>query len=289
MTKCWIEAMRLRTLPVSCAGVVAASAMGCLYGCFRAVPAILCLVFALLAQTASNFANEYYDFKAGLDRPGRQGPRRGVTEGDISPEAMRNATFATLASACAVGCSLIIFGGWLLIPAGVLIAAGVLAYSTGPYPLSRHALGEAAVLLFFGIIPVNMTFYIFSGTFSWTVAAVSAAVGLMGSNILIVNNYRDADDDKAVGKETLATLLGRPAASMIYLLNGYAAVALMIPLFSKLPLWCLAAPAAYIVMHTLLWNRIRRRHGSALNKMLSMTAMLMLLFSTLLALEILAA
>ena len=74
---CWVEAMRLRTLPVSVAGVIAGIAYAILGGSFKAAPALLCLAFAVLAQTASNFANEYYDYKAGLDRPGREGPRRG--------------------------------------------------------------------------------------------------------------------------------------------------------------------------------------------------------------------
>ena len=93
--KCWIEAMRLRTLPVSVAGVITAIGYARLHDCFRWTPAILCLAFAVLAQIASNFANEYYDFKGGLDRPGREGPRRGVTEGDITPRAMLAATYLT--------------------------------------------------------------------------------------------------------------------------------------------------------------------------------------------------
>ncbi len=76
----WIEAMRLRTLPVSVAGVITAAAQCQLSGELRVTPVVLCLLFAVLAQIASNFANEYYDFKAGLDRPGREGPRRGVTD-----------------------------------------------------------------------------------------------------------------------------------------------------------------------------------------------------------------
>lgn len=108
--KAWIEAMRLRTLPVSIAGVLTAVAYAILDGCFMWMPALLCFIFALLAQIASNFANEYYDFKGGLDRVGREGPRRGVTEGDITPRAMKTATYLTLGIACAIGCSLILWG-----------------------------------------------------------------------------------------------------------------------------------------------------------------------------------
>ena len=155
--------MRLRTLPVSVAGVIAAWGLASLYGASRLLPALLCLAFAVLAQIASNFANEYYDYRDGLDRPGREGPRRGVTEGDITPRAMLVATFATLGVACCIGLSLIAFGGWWLLIVGAVTALGALAYSAGPYPLSRHALGEVAVVVFFGIVPVNLTFYLQTG------------------------------------------------------------------------------------------------------------------------------
>ena len=99
MIKAWIEAMRLRTLPVSVAGVIAGIACAVFLGKFNAVPAVLCVLFAMLAQIASNFGNEYYDFKNGVDKKGRDGFRRGVTEGEISPKAMKIATFFTLALA----------------------------------------------------------------------------------------------------------------------------------------------------------------------------------------------
>ena len=200
----WIEAMRLRTLPVSVAGVLAGAAMAVAYGKFSLCVAIACFVFAVLAQIASNFANEYYDFVGGLDRRGREGPRRGVTEGDITPRAMIIATLVTLAVACCVGLYIAFVGGWWLIAVGIAVAIGVFAYSAGPYPLSHHALGEVAVLVFFGIVPVYFTFYVMADQMEWPVFAVSIAIGLMGANVLIVNNYRDYDDDKSVGKRTLA-------------------------------------------------------------------------------------
>lgn len=129
--KCWIEAMRLRTLPVSTAGVAVASGYAYHHGGFRWLPALLCFLFALLAQIASNFANEYYDFKNGSDKKGREGFRRGVTEGDLSPQSMKRATFLTLALAGAVGCCLIPYGGWRLVPVGAVIAVFALAYSAG--------------------------------------------------------------------------------------------------------------------------------------------------------------
>lgn len=274
----WIEAMRLRTLPVSVAGVIAACGYSILGGSFRWLPALLCLVFAILAQISSNFANEYYDYKAGLDKPGRVGPRRGVTEGDITPRVMKSATYATLAMACAVGCSLIAWSGWWLIAVGAFIALGVLAYSTGPYPLSHHALGEVAVIFFFGIIPVNFTFYLQAGVFDLSVAVGSLAVGLLGSSILLVNNYRDKEDDESVGKRTFAVKFGRTAASTWYLLNGFLAVALMLPVWMVVPRLWLAVPALFLSFHTLLWFRMCRLRGTALNPMLGLTAIGMLFY-----------
>lgn len=228
--KVWVEAMRLRTLPVSVAGVVAGCAYAVADGVFAPLPALLCLAFALLAQIASNFANEYFDYRAGFDTDRRTGPRRGVSCGDISARAMLGATMATLAVACAVGCTLIAFGGWWLLPAGVAIALGALAYSAGPYPLSRHCLGEAAVVLFFGVVPVTLTYYVQALTMTRAVTCGSVAIGLLGAMVLITNNYRDTDEDRATGKHTLATRFGRRAMAWLYLLCGLAAALLLLPL-----------------------------------------------------------
>lgn len=271
--------MRLRTLPVSVAGVVAATGYAVAGGVAKTVPALLCLAFAVLAQIASNFANEYYDYKDGLDRPGREGPRRGVTEGDISPAAMKRAVYVTLAIACGIGLGLVYYGGWWLIGAGAAIAAGALSYSAGPYPLSRHALGEVAVFLFFGLVPVNLTYYVQSLGWSPEVFAGSAAIGLMGCNILIVNNYRDRDDDASVGKITLAVKFGPKFSGWLYLFNGVAAVACMLPSWLSMPAWSLTVPAAYIIAHITLWQKIIHRTGARLNPMLGMTAMLMFLYA----------
>ena len=276
---CWVEAMRLRTLPVSVSGVCAACAYAILHGTFGPAQAVLCLVFAVLAQIASNFANEYYDFRAGLDRRGRQGPRRGVTEGDITPKSMAVATYAVLGGACAVGLCLVRWGGWWLVPAGMGIAVAALAYSAGPWPLSRHCLGEVAVIAFFGIIPVNLTYYVQAGAFDADVFRGSIALGLMGANVLIVNNYRDRDDDRAVGKHTLAVALGRYATSILYLLCGWSAVLLMSPLWAAIGGAAWAVPVVYAVLHTLLWAILCVRRGARLNPLLGATAVLMLAYA----------
>ena len=281
MIKSWIEAMRLRTLPVSVAGVIAGCGCAIMLDSFKAVPAMLCLTFAVLAQIASNFANEYFDYKNGIDKKGREGFRRGVTEGEIKPEAMKWATYITLMLAAVVGCAMLFFGPWWLILVGVIIMIFALAYSAGPYPLSHHGLGDVAVIIFFGVVPVTLTYYLQSGAWAGVelVLATSVAVGLLAANVLVVNNYRDMDDDAAVGKRTTVVIFGRRVMSLVYLLSGFVAMGIMYPVWCYLPVWSLAIPAAYLVMHVMTWNNLKKAKGAELNPLLGKTALNLLLFA----------
>ena len=283
MIRKWIEAMRLRTLPVSVAGVIAGTGCAIMLDSFKAAPALACLVFAILAQIAANFGNEYYDFKNGIDRKGRAGFRRGVTEGEIRPEAMKTATFAVLAMAAAVGCTMLFYGPWWLVIVGILIMIFALAYSAGPYPLSHHGLGDLAVVIFFGIIPVTLTCFLQTGTWEGMdiIMPTSFAVGLLAANVLIVNNYRDMEDDAAVGKHTTVVIFGRRFMSLAYLLSGLTGMAVMLPVWTRLPLWTSAVPVIYIVLHLNVWMKIRKATGAALNPLLGRTAVNLLVFSLL--------
>ena len=271
----WIEAMRLRTLPVSAAGVVMAIAYNIRDNNFNPTPAIICLIFAILAQIASNFANEYFDYTAGRDRPGREGPRRGVTEGEIKPESMKRATYITLGMAGCFGLSLVGWGGWWLVLVGILIAIGVFAYSAGPFPLSTHGWGEAAVVIFFGIIPVNFTYYVQTLTWSWPVVAASIAIGLMGANVLIINNYRDRDDDSSVGKNTLCVRYGRAAMRRLYMFNACSAAVLLMPSWNTLYWSGLAVTVLYLALCVLIVHRMAHLEGAALTPLLGATSILM--------------
>ena len=284
----WIEAMRLRTLPVSVAGVLTGIALALWQGSFSMIPASLCLMFAVSAQIASNFANEYYDYRNGMDRKGREGFRRGVTEGDIMPQAMKSATFIMLSFAALAGCCMLFIGGWWLLPVGICILLTALAYSTGPYPLSHHGLGDVTVVVFFGIVPVTLTYWLQTG--EWTgmnvVLPSSVAVGLLAANVLIVNNYRDMDDDMAVGKRTTAVIFGRKVMGHVYLLSGILSMALMTPLWQELPAWSLPVPFIYTLLHIRTWLKMIRNTGASLNPVLGATARNLLFFSTMLTLII---
>lgn len=268
--------MRLRTLPVSVAGVITGCGYALAAGSFKAVPAALCMAVAVLAQIASNFANEYYDFKNGLDKPGREGPRRGVTEGDITPRAMVMATYLTLGAACCCGLCLAAMSGWWLIAVGVAIALGVVAYSTGPWPLSHHGLGEVAVIVFFGLVPVNFTAWLQTGMFTTDCLLGSVSIGLFGANVLIVNNYRDADDDRIVGKHTLAVIAGRRWMPVLYAVNGAFAVGLM---WIQWPTFII--PLLFLCLSTGVAIAMTRKDGRALTPLLGITAIMMLVYSVL--------
>lgn len=273
----WIEAMRLRTLPVSVSGVLGGTACAIFHHGFSLLPFLICLVFAILAQIASNFANEYYDFKNGIDRPGREGYRRGVTEGDIKPSDMKKAVFITLFLAAICGSSLVIWGGWWLILVGLAIGIFVLAYSTGPFPLSHNGLGEIAVIIFFGFVPVIFTEYVQLREFivDSTTFCIASAVGLMAANVLIVNNYRDLEDDKSVGKKTSVVILGRKKMSLVYYINGILSAILLAMASSPLPFWVSAGWLTYFAFHTILWTRLKTLKGAELNAILKWTAMIL--------------
>ena len=277
--------MRLRTLPVSIAGVIAGTGCAIMVDSFKAIPALLCLTFAILAQIAANFGNEYYDFKNGIDKKGRSGFRRGVTEGDIAPKAMKTATFITLGIAAAVGCTMLIYGPWWLIIVGILIICFALAYSAGPYPLSHHGLGDIAVIIFFGIVPVVLTWYL--QTSSWDsidlVLETSVTIGLLASNVLMVNNYRDMEDDAAVGKRTTVVIFGRKTISLVYLLSGFIGMIVMTPVWCTMPVMVFAVPLIYLVLHIRTWLCLRKSEGAAINPLLGRTAMNLLIFAMLFA------
>ena len=276
--------MRLRTIPVSISGVLAGIACAVANGSFKAVPALLCLLFAVLAQIASNFGNEYFDYKNGIDKKGREGFRRSVTEGEITPRAMKTATFATLALAAVTGCLMLIWGEWWMIPAGIAIGIFALAYSAGPYPLSHHGLGDIAVVLFFGVVPVTLTCWLQEG--GWqslgTSLPLSVSIGLMAANVLIVNNYRDMDDDREVNKKTTVVIFGRRTMGNVYMANGIISMSLMIPFWTASPLYFFIAPTVYLILHFRTWRKITSSTGAALNPLLGETAKNLLIFTVLL-------
>ncbi|MEG1521790.1 MAG: 1,4-dihydroxy-2-naphthoate polyprenyltransferase [Bacteroidales bacterium] len=279
MIKEWFLAARPKTLLVGVAPVLAGSALAYAFGKFNWIPALICLVFALLAQITSNFVNDYYDFKKGTDREDRLGPERAVATGKISAKAMWRATLITISLALLVGLSLIYYGGWWLIGVGALVAVFAFAYSGGPYPLSYHGLGDIAVLIFYGIVPVVFTYYVQAHDFPVDVWLASIGVGLVGVNVLIVNNYRDMETDAVSGKRTTVVIFGRERMALVYLVNCILAYNLGYAVIGYTSFLWIAVSFPFVIFSVMLWFKLQSLRGKALNKVLGMTALNVLLFA----------
>lgn len=208
----WILAARPKTLPAAIAPVLVGAALAAHDGVFETAPAVICLLFALLIQIGTNFANDYFDFVQGADTEERIGPTRAVAAGLISPAAMRTATILVLVLAFCVGLALVFWGGWWLVAIGLLSIICAVAYTGGPYPLGYNGLGDVFVFIFFGLVAVGFTYYVQAGSFSTVAWLLGAGVGALSTNLLVVNNYRDVDTDRVAGKRTLVVRFGRPVA-----------------------------------------------------------------------------
>ncbi|GAB5562120.1 MAG: 1,4-dihydroxy-2-naphthoate polyprenyltransferase [Synoicihabitans sp.] len=208
----WTEAARPRTLPAAVAPVLVASALAANAGSFALEPAAICLAFALLIQIGTNFANDYFDFKKGADNEDRVGPRRAVAAGLISPAAMKRAMTAVFALAFLVGLSLLPYGGWPLLLVGITSIFCGVVYTGGPYPLAYHGWGDVFVFVFFGLVAVTATYFVQAGEITPEAWFLGAAMGALSTNILIVNNYRDVETDRAAGKRTLVVRFGQTFA-----------------------------------------------------------------------------
>jgi len=204
--------MRPRTLPAAVAPVIVGSALAWRAGAFDPGAAGFCLGFALLVQIGANFANDYYDYARGVDTGERIGPRRAVAAGLVAPATMFRAMGLAFGLAFASGLALIAWGGWWLVVVGVASVASAIAYTGGPYPLGYHGLGDVFVFVFFGLVAVCVTFFVQAGRVNADVVLAAMAVGVLTTNILLVNNYRDAETDAKAGKRTLVVRFGKPFA-----------------------------------------------------------------------------
>ncbi|MDR2389670.1 MAG: 1,4-dihydroxy-2-naphthoate polyprenyltransferase [Tannerellaceae bacterium] len=285
----WLEATRPKTLTASVCPVFLGCALAYSDGVFRPEVALLCLAVALLAQIASNFANDYFDFKKGSDGEDRLGPERAVAGGRIAPAAMLTATFVTLGLACFCGLGLLFYAGWWLIFVGIAIAVCVLAYSAGPFPLAYRGLGDVCVLVFYGMIPVCFTYYVQAHSFNVLSFLLSLSAGLLSVNILVVNNYRDYEQDKAVGKRTSIVYFGRRFGRFLYLFNGIMAVVFTLPLFflPGVTLWIAPLYIIFFLLFLGTWRELIRFQGRSLNETLAHTARNVFLYTLLLVLTLL--
>lgn len=248
-------------------------------GSFKILPAVLCLLFALVMQVDANFINDYFDFIRGNDDEARLGPRRACAQGWVSPRQMVCAIAVTTAIACAIGLPLIIYGGVEMLLIGALCVLFCFLYTTS---LSYLGLGDLLVLVFFGIVPVCIVYYLQSGTVTFEAFMASLACGFVIDTLLLVNNYRDIEGDERAGKRTLVVRLGARRGRMAYLLSGVTAVLLGV-VFAVFGHWLASVlQVAYLALHYAAYRRmVKINKGKALNAVLGITARNMFVYGLL--------
>lgn len=289
--KAWFLATRPKTLSAAAVPVMIGTAFAWRNTSeqFNWIPAILCLLFAWIMQIDSNLVNDYFDFKKGNDDETRLGPKRACSEGWITSEAMVWGILITTLLGCMTGIPLILYGGLEMVMVGIACVVFCFLYTT---LFSYHGLGDILVLLFFGIIPVCCTYYVCMPLHqqipTGEVIASSIACGLAIDALLIVNNYRDIDNDMSNGKITLAVRLGKSKTRRLYESIGYIAAGTMIILVffdlyqtdKFIPTY--AIYLIYIILHRQSYQVMKRiNKGAKLNQVLGLTARNILVFGIL--------
>ena len=283
--RAWLLASRPATLPAAAVpvlvGVGAALGEG---ATFKPLIFAVTLVCALFIQIGTNFANDYSDFHRGADHEGRLGPTRVTQSGLISQETVRRGIIAAFGIALLLGLYLAWVGGWPIIVIGVLSVLSGLAYTGGPFPFGYHGLGDVFVFVFFGLVAVTGTAYLQLGTWSSFALLLSIPIGLLVTNILVVNNLRDRPTDQAAGKKTLAVRIGDRATRMQYAL--FVALAYVTPLSRALEPtlrpWLLL-PGITLPFGIYLASKVMSLSGRDLNPILKKSGQLLLAYGVLLA------
>ncbi len=218
---------RPRTLPAAVAPVLVGTGVAIALDGFRLLPALLALVVALALQVAVNYANDYSDGTRGTDAD-RVGPMRLVGSGAATARQVLLAAVIAFGVAALAGLALAAVSSWWLVAVGAVCIVAAWTYTGGPVPYGYRALGEVFVFVFFGPVAVVGTTFVQTRSVEGLAAAASVPVGLLIVAILVVNNLRDLDGDAAVGKRTLAVLLGDRATRLLYVglfVGAFAVVA----------------------------------------------------------------
>ena len=286
--KAWLLAARPKTLAGAAVPVMIGVAWAWVdareyaEGTFSWVAATLCLLFAFIMQIDANFINDFFDFVNGADdKETRLGPPRACTQGWVKLDSMKKAIAVTTCIACVTGLPLVFYGGLEMVLIGLLCVVFCFLYTTS---LSYLGLGDVLVLVFFGIVPVCITYYVQLHTCTWQVFLASVACGLVIDGLLLVNNFRDRDNDKAVGKNTLVVRIGEKASLNLYLGVGVVACLIGSVFWVNGHVLAFLLPLLYLVLHFFTYLKIKRIHqGKMLNVCLGETARNIFVYGLMLA------
>lgn len=284
----WIMATRPRTLPAALVPVLVGSSIA-VHDCkFKPLAALVALVCAVLIQIGTNFVNDLYDFIYGTDKKDRVGPKRVVTAGLISISAMKRGIFVVFGLSFLLGMYLVYTTGWEIFILGIISIMAGIAYTAGPFPLAYNGLGDIASFLFFGLVGTVGTYYVQTDEVSALAFWSSIPVGALITNILVVNNYRDREEDQSNGKNTLAVLLGENFARLQYVVFMFVSyLILFVVFFTYKSSVFVFLPLLSLPLSIKLVKMIFTLRGRELNKTLELTAKLSALYGLLFAAGIL--
>lgn len=216
MIKEFVKAARLRTLPLSVSGIIVGSFLAADIGFFDPVICILALMTTIEFQILSNFANDYGDGVKGTDNENRVGPKRAIQSGAISPTVMLRAIKYTIVITLLTATMLIYraFGAddllntVIFLILGVVSIAAAIKYTIGKKAYGYLGFGDLFVLLFFGLLSVVGSYYLYVKSLDWTLFLPALTVGLLSMGVLNLNNMRDRESDQKSGKNTLVVKIG---------------------------------------------------------------------------------
>lgn len=284
--KAWLLAARPRTLTGAAVPVMAGLALSfATQGALAVLPATLCMLFAFCMQIDANFINDYFDCLKGTDREDRLGPKRACAEGWITLPAMKKGIILTTVVSCLIGLPLAFVGGWTMVLVGVCCVIFAFLYTTS---LSYLGAGDILVLVFFGFVPTCVTYYLQTGDISCECLLAGLVIGLVTDNLLMVNNFRDREQDRISGKRTIVVRLGETWAKYLYLSIGILATVLCAG-FALTGRWAaVLLPWIYLFIHIKTWKKmVSINYGKELNLILGESARNIFIFGLLLTIGIL--
>jgi 1,4-dihydroxy-2-naphthoate octaprenyltransferase len=287
-TNRWVLAARLPTLLAAVAPVAVGSASAWRDGVWAALAMVVILISALAIQVGVNFANDLADAHKGADTEARIGPLRTVSSGLVSPSEMRLAIGVAFGIAALGGIYLVWIAGWVIFVIGVVSIIAALGYTNGPIPYGYYGLGEFFVFIFFGLVATAGTRYVYDMSVPSEAWVGGVIMGLLAMAILEANNIRDIDTDTEARKRTIAVIIGRPRARMLFAatLGIIPIIILWSVMLGLLPTMCiitlLVAPLGIPLIQTVY----RETAGPALISVLKGTAQLQMLTALMLSLGI---
>lgn len=269
----WILASRPKTLLAALVPVMVGSALAISMKKFFLPYSLIALLCSILIQVGTNFTNDLYDYLKGSDTIKRKGPRRVLASGLISVTEMRIAIILVFGLTFILGLYLVFSVGILILWVGIFsIIAGII-YTAGPFPLAYNGLGDLFVFIFFGVIGTMGTFYLHTQEISFLSFLVSIPVGALITNILVVNNFRDIEEDREGNKNTLAVIFGKEFSRWQFIILILISYLTSFALYLKFDFsFWIFLPLMTIPISFILINMLFRLKGEELNKTLELSA-----------------